>query len=342
MLGQVPADHQIDVADDVRSSEPMNGPLAGFGSFIVTFNRPDILRTTIEAVLRQTTLPELLLVVDNGTGDGARQVVAEFSDDRLEYEHTGENLGSAGGVAYGMDALYARGFAWMHSIDDDNPPRTPDTIERLQALIRRNDVGHARGDLGAVAAFGSEWDWKIGEYRRLPDDALTGDLIVDTVGGNSHLTVRREVIEAIGPPERRFFFGFYDPLYCLRMAKAGYRIMVDGDLMREYRRQAGRLDLVRHKSVVPGDPYHATWRRYYVTRNYIYRMTRTFDRPDLARREAGKALLRAGASWARGPRYGARYTQHQLRGIVDGYRGRLGRTVLPHAKPQEPGPGPGA
>lgn len=311
---------------------PSQPVVAGFGSFIVTFNRPSTLRSTIEAVLGQTTQPELLLVVDNGTGDAARQVVDEFAEDRLAYEHTGENLGSAGGVAYGMERLYARGLMWMHSIDDDNPPRTSDTIERLQALIRRNDDGR----LGAVAAFGSGWDWRIGEYRRLPDEALAGDLVVDTVGGNSHLTVRREVVESIGPPEKRFFFGFYDPLFCLRMAQAGYRIMVDGDLMLEYRTLAGRLDLVRRKSIVPNDPYHATWRRYYVTRNYIYRMTRTFDRPDLARREAGKALWRAGASWARGPRYGARYSHHQLRGIVDGYRGRLGRTVLPLAKPPDP------
>lgn len=320
-------------------NEPAVGALPGFSSFIVTFNRPDILRSTIEAVLRQTTTPELLLVVDNGTGSAAREVVAEFSDDRLVYEHTGENLGSAGGVAYGMDALFARGFAWMHSIDDDNPPRTVDTIERLQALIRRNEDAK----LGAVAAFGSGWNWKTGEYRRIPNEALSGDLVVDTVGGNSHLTVRREVIETIGTPERRFFFGFYDPLYCLRIAQAGYHIMVDGELMREYRTLAGRIDLVPRKSLVPLDPYHATWRRYYVTRNYIFRMTRTFDRPDLARREAGKALLRSAASWARGPRYGARYSGHQLRGIVDGYRGRLGRTVLPQSKPQEPDPpGPGS
>jgi hypothetical protein len=70
-----------------------------------------------------------------------------------------------------------------------------------------------------------------------------------------------------------------------------------------------------------------------VTRNYIYRMTRTFGRRDLARREAVKAVGRSAASWLNGPRYGARYTSLQFRGVVDGYRGRLGRTVEPQAKP---------
>ena len=68
---------------------------------------------------------------------------------------------------------------------------------------------------------------------------------------------------------------------------------------------------------MPQDPYHAVWRRYYVSRNYIYRMRETFDRRDLARREAMKAVGRSITSWARGPRYGARYSRLQLRGVVD-------------------------
>jgi GT2 family glycosyltransferase len=300
-----------------------------FASFITTFRRHAELEHAIEVTLAQTVPPDHLLVVDNGSSPEARRLVEECGDPRESYEDPGDNLGSSGWVAYGLRHLHAAGYDWIHSIDDDNPPRTPDTIERLQALIARNDVP----TLGAVAAFGSCWDWRTGQYRRLPDAALAGDLQVDTVGGNSHLTVRRELIDAIGTPEPEFFFGFYDPLYCLRMAREGFHVMVDGDLMREYRGLAGRLDLDRTRARVPRDPYHALWRRYYVTRNYIFRMRRTFDRPDLARRETMRALSRSALSWRRGARYGARFTTLQLRGVVDGYRDRLGRRVEPQPKP---------
>jgi rhamnopyranosyl-N-acetylglucosaminyl-diphospho-decaprenol beta-1,3/1,4-galactofuranosyltransferase len=300
-----------------------------FGTFITTFKRPAILATTVEAVLAQSRLPDLLLIVDNGSSPEAAELVRGLGDPRVTYVDPGSNLGSAGGVAFGMQWLYDAGFDWMHSVDDDDPPRTADTIERLQELIGRQDDGR----LGAVAAFGSWWNWETGQYRRIPDDALTGDLRVDTVGGNSQLTVRREVITRIGTPEREFFFGFYDPLYCLRLAQAGYHVMVDGDLMHEYRGLVNRLNREITPTRVPADPYHALWRRYYVSRNYIFRMRRTFDRPDLARREARRALLRSLASWGRGPRYGARYSSLQLRGVLDGYRDRLGRTVEPQQKP---------
>ena len=302
-----------------------------FGSFVLTYERPEALRLTLERMLSQSRLPEVVLVVDNGSSDDAPAVVRSIGSDRLRYERTGENLGSAGGVAYGMTRLAAEGFDWIHSIDDDDPPRTPDTVERLQQLIERNDDGL----LGAVAATGSRWNWSTGEYQRIPDEELHGDLVIDTIGGNSHLTVRREVIERIGPPERAFFFGFYDPLYCLRIAQAGYQLMADGDLMREYRAAVNHIGWNRERAWLPREPYHAIWRRYYVTRNYIFRMSRTFDRPDLARREARKALLRSAAAWGHGPRYGWRYGNLQLRGVLDGYRGRLGRTVDPVTKPSK-------
>jgi hypothetical protein len=104
--------------------------------------------------------------------------------------------------------------------------------------------------------------------------------------------------------------------------------------MREYREKKGHLNWRRPRTVRPRHPYRGVWRQYYSTRNYIFAMRRTFDRPRLARREAVKAVARTCSSWCRGPRYGFAFTRLQLRGVFDGYRGRMGRTVLPMAKPR--------
>ena len=203
----------------------------------------------------------------------------------------------------------------------------------MQALVQR----HRGPALGAVGSNGGRWNWDRGEFDRIADEELHGDLQIDTIGGNANLSVRREVILDIGPPDRNQFFGFYDPLYCLHIAKAGYELWIDGDLHRRYRELAGRLDLDRSRALVPGDPVSGVWRRYYVTRNYINMMRGPLERPDLARRQAGRAVLQSATAWRRGPRYGATYSSMQLRGVVDGYRGRLGRTVLPVAKTTKDG-----
>ena len=166
-------------------------------------------------------------------------------------------------------------------------------------------VGNAKGDGHEV-----RWDlrWDAGDHtlRFLPD-------VMYLRGGLGETTVHSP-----------------NP----RVALSG-RLMIDGDLALRFRTDAGRLNLERPHSWRPPDPYHAVWRRYYVTRNYIHWMRRELGHPDLARREAVRALGRAASSWARGPRYGARYSGLVLRGIVDGYRDRLGRTVEPVAKPSE-------
>ncbi len=299
------------------------------GSFILTFNRPETVRETIERVLDQQEPPDALVVLDNSPEETARSVAESFASRGVEYVPTGENLGSAGGVSYGMQMMFDRGFDWIQSIDDDDPPRTGDTTKRMRALIDR----HTDDGLGALGTSGSRWDWDKGEHRRFRDDELAGDLEIDTIGGNGHLTVRREVIAELGPPNRDFFFGFYDPLYCLLIRRAGHKIMVDGDMMLAYRTDAGKLDFDRGTAWRPRDPYHAIWRRYYVTRNYIYRMRNTFEREDLARREVVKAVKRSASSWAHGPRYGVRFTHMQMKGVIDGSRGTLGRRVEPTAKP---------
>jgi hypothetical protein len=109
-------------------------------------------------------------------------------------------------------------------------------------------------------------------------------------------------------------------------------LVVDGELMHRHRAASGRLGIEVRRTPWPRRSRSAIWRDYYTTRNYIHMMRRTFGRPDLARRAAAKALVRALAGWMRGPGYGAELTRLELRAIRDGYTGRLGATVAPRTK----------
>ena len=46
-----------------------------WATFITTFDRPDVLASTIRTVLDQTVPPDVLLVVDNGTDPRTEEVV---------------------------------------------------------------------------------------------------------------------------------------------------------------------------------------------------------------------------------------------------------------------------
>jgi glycosyltransferase involved in cell wall biosynthesis len=298
------------------------------GAFIITFNRPSRLRETIERALAQTRAPQRLLVVDNGDPDVSRPILDSCDPTRLTYHAFGENRGPAGAAAYALRRLTDEGCEWVCWGDDDTPPLTEDTFERLLALA----AGAGGDGVGGMGAVGARFDWATGELERLPDAALRGAVEVDSIGSGQQLITHRSVVERVGLPDERLFFGFYDPLYCLRIRRSGYRLLIDGELMTEYRANAGRLGLDLKPSLGRHRPLESHWRRYYVTRNYTYMMRRTFARPDLARREALKAVLRSAAAWRYGPRYALHFGRLQLRGVVDGYRGRLGRTVEPVPK----------
>lgn len=313
-----------------------------FGAFILTFRRPECLRGSIEFLLNQTRRPDQIWVIDNADDQATRDVLVEFADEGITYHANPENLGSAGGVATGFQLLAEAGCDWILSVDDDDVPwatETYATVERLVDLIERNtgpdDAENVRRPLGIVGVNGARFDWDTGEHKRVASSELSGDLEVDIVGGGSFLTIGRKLIEDIGTPKKEFFFGHYDPLYCLEARQHDYRVMVSGELMHMYREITDRLDIkpVR-RTLVSTWPEHSLWRRYYVTRNYIYAMRQTLGAPELARRMAAKSLVQSVFAFGRGPRYGLRYATMQARGIIDGYRSRLGPTIPPVPKPK--------
>jgi GT2 family glycosyltransferase len=298
------------------------------GAFIITFNRPVILKETLQLLLSQTCPPDFVLVVDNGCSKETEEVVSGLLDEKVVYQSMGENLGPAGAAAYALQWLAEQGFDWIYWGDDDDPPPTPDTLACLFAFITL----HNHTDVGGFGMVGNVFNWQTGEMKRLPDQVLRGALSVDIIAGNQQLILRREAIQAVGLPDARLFFGYEEPEYCLRLRRAGYRLLVDGNLMREARARAGRLNLKQRRSLRPRVSLNDIWRQYYSTRNYIFMMRQTFQRPDLAQREALKAIGRALFSWRRGPKYGTAFASLQLRGVLDGYVSRMGRTVLPKPK----------
>jgi len=299
------------------------------GAFVITYRRPAALTRTVETLLAQSVSPGTVLIMDNGASEGSHdessQALAGFGG-RVQVRSMRANLGPAGAAAEAIAELMATGFSRIVWVDDDDPPRTPNALERLLAVLDSDQW------IAMAGAFGSRWDWRRGRVCRIPDRELEGIVDVDVIGGSAHPILRASAAREIGLPRPELFFGVEEWEYALRLGRSGYRLAVDGDLMHEYRVRAGRLQRNTTRSLLPPYPLNDLWRRYYTTRNLIHSLRRTFGRSDLARRIAVRALVRSLSAWGRGPRYGARYSHLQLLGILDGYRDRLGRTLLPRPK----------
>jgi GT2 family glycosyltransferase len=293
--------------------------------FITTFDRPEILRSTIRAFLEQTLPPAEILVIDNGVNASTPLVVESFRDAPVRYHRMGYNAGPAGAAAYGLRRLAEVGHEWIVCGDDDDPPLTSDTLERLMRLALR-----AGGNLGAVGVTGARWDWHRSGRRIKMDLPERGIVDVDVIGGSKLPTIHRDVVMNVGVHNPALFFGQEEFEYCLRIRKAGYRIAVDAELFRRYVNHPQFRSKMLPRGVLRSR--HDVWRDYYNTRNYIYFMRNVFCREDLALLEVGRAGARSVRSWKQGVRYGAVFTYMQLLGVLHALIGRLGVTVKPSSK----------
>ncbi|AEG33302.1 glycosyl transferase family 2 [Thermus thermophilus SG0.5JP17-16] len=97
---------------------------------IVTYNRKELLRECLKAVLSQTRPPDHVLVVDNASTDGTPEMLQEAFP-QVEVLRLPENQGGAGGFHEGMKRAYEQGFDWLWLMDDDTIPRA----KALEALL---------------------------------------------------------------------------------------------------------------------------------------------------------------------------------------------------------------
>ena len=310
----------------------MVGSDARVFAILPTYRRQELLADTLSKTFAQSRPPDHLVVVDNENSDETRRIVDGFVERPVTFLQAPENLGSAGGWALGMqEALdHAAPCDWIATLDDDDPPQSNEELERMYEFAVAQADQHA--DLAAVGIVGARFNWRSGYLVRVPDEELTGAVSVDYVGSGHGAMYSVKVMRDRGMFRSDLFFGHTEIEYCLRLRRAGYRVLACGDLWRAERVATGRMGI----RVAPDRICQIKWQKYYVTRNYIF-MMREFRRYDLALK---RALIQSVAkplyTLTRSPATAYRGFKLGLRASIDGFVGRMGRTVDPSEFPNAP------
>ncbi len=101
---------------------------------VVTYNRKELLKESIEALLNQDYQNCDILIIDNASTDGTKEYIDEYlKNERVHYKNTGSNLGGAGGFNYGMREAYNLGCDFMWIMDDDCIAKKDSLVELLKA-----------------------------------------------------------------------------------------------------------------------------------------------------------------------------------------------------------------
>lgn len=203
---------------------------------VLSYNTRDLTLTCLE----QFTPGALsagwqVIVVDNGSQDDTASVVSRTFP-QVEVVRSQENRGFAAGNNLGLRRAEGKAIVLMNS---DVLASFAVLAALLRFLDQHPQVGalspQLRTRTGAPQAFAYGYDPKPGYLLRrglrrllgrsaLHDWAVTSPIEVDWVSG-ACMCVRRAAIEQVGLLDEHFFLYFEDNDWCLRMRKAGWKVM---------------------------------------------------------------------------------------------------------------------
>lgn len=266
------------------------------------------------------------MVIDNGSQDLTSEGIKQLNDERISHHSVGYNAGPAGGAYWGMKLLFESGYDWVLWVDDDDPPNFDNLFEKMFKIVSDND----NDTLGMVGAVGERFDKMKAKIVRLEDKQLKGYLDVDTISGNMFPLVSKRVFDSGFLPTADLFFGFEDLDFCLSLKRAGFRIIISGDIHFMHREQAGRLNLSKVRQLKR--PEVSLWREYYSVRSLIYILLYREKTLIGSLISVIRNFLKSLFVFKYGFNYGRKANYMILKGLFDGFLGRMGMRILPKTK----------
>ena len=200
---------------------------------VPNWNGRHLLPECLEALAAQT-MPALVVVVDNGSGDGSAELVRSQHPDVMLIELE-RNHGFAGGVNRGIQAAVAGGAEFVALLNND--ARADESwLERLVSAMRaHDDVGIVtskvyQGDgrhFDAAGSYYSVWGLPVPRGREELDVGQydSQEYVFSGIGGAS--LYRARMLSQIGLFDEDFFIYFEDDDLGFRAQLAGWKALYE-------------------------------------------------------------------------------------------------------------------
>lgn len=239
------------------------------GVVLVTFNRKQDLIKALESYQLQTKAPEFVLVVNNNSTDGTRELLDEWQKKQEKYVkkviHLNQNIGGSGGFYTGLHEGLQLNADWLWVADDDAFPE-PNSLENIEIVYnnleqkdnitalcgtvinnRKIDLNHRRVIKKNLLTI-DEIPVSEDKYKK---DYFDLDLFsyVGTV-------INCKYLEKYGLTEKDFFIYYDDTEHSLRLSKVGRIICIPS------------VRIV-HNTQTFNDG-KISWKNYYGLRNQLY------------------------------------------------------------------------
>mgnify|MGYP003310791684 CR=1 FL=1 len=294
---------------------------------IVTYNRLEKLKNTLQCYENQTKTFRNLIVVNNHSTDGTSEYLEEWNKKDTSFEKhiitTKENLGGAGGFFVGESHSMKLNPDWIFIADDDAYPE-PNLMEKFYAFEKE----HHNDDFSAICAAVYQINGSIDVSHRsrytltnkryfswnsVPLEEYKApyfDIDFLTYVGPF---INAKAIEKVGYVNPSFFIYNDDSEHSLRLKKYGRIICVPEMKITHDVKIVGQF-----KEQVKDDNILVSWGDYYSTRNEMVMFKQHF--PELAKYRFKTALKKCLKR-----KYKTPYEKVVWNAMRDGWFGNLGK-----------------
>ncbi len=189
---------------------------------IVTHQRVELLRASLEQVVNQTHPVEWVIVVDNGREDTVRELVHELAGERAVYLPSATNLGGAGGFAYGFLTALALGAEAIWCADDDGRPADSHVLAALYDVAeehRLHEVSPVVCNINDPSRLA--FPLRQGLVWRRHRHELEGDFLPGIASLFNGALISARAMEIIGVPDYRLFIRGDEVEYHRRLVRSG-------------------------------------------------------------------------------------------------------------------------
>ena len=241
---------------------------------VVTYNRKNLLKRCLDAVVGQTYKPYAVYIIDNASTDGTKESVkswgyynSDVSGIKFKYILNDKNEGSSGGQYLGMKTAIdddAYDAVWV--MDDDGMPEA-DCLKSLVAYLDKYDY------IAPIVL--SDEDHKSCSFALHYEDIDTFSKLMNAHNGIidnwaspfNGVLYSRHLVEKVGYPKREMFIWGDEANYHARCIKAGY--LPYTILGAVHYHPLNRVKYVKSAgSIIPATDVE--WKLYCCTRNFFY------------------------------------------------------------------------
>lgn len=244
---------------------------------IVTYNRLEKLKRTINAFDSQTTLPKRIIIVNNNSNDGTMEFLEEWRNKKYEYDkvvlNLPENIGGSGGFFHGIQFALNNKADWIWVSDDDAYPEES-AIEYALNYINNHDMNNVSAICGQVIeknaiSYAHRRNIQQGIIRIKETNSKKSDYIKEEFDIDLFTYVgtvmNAKKVKEVGNVNKDFFIHYDDTEHSERLRKVGRIICIP---------KIKVIHDIQNRTINE----KVSWKNYYSYRNKLYFFKNNFGK----------------------------------------------------------------